>query len=34
VPVLARMHKKRLSAYATLGFDVSPTKQRGATQRT
>ncbi|HSV94269.1 MAG TPA: hypothetical protein VLH81_14400, partial [Desulfobacterales bacterium] len=24
VPVLARMHTKRLAAYASLGFDVRP----------
>lgn len=34
VPVLARMHKKRLSAYATLGFDVAAAKRRGSPQRT
>lgn len=28
VPVLARMHQKRLAGYAKLGFDVAPTRRR------
>ncbi len=34
VGVLARMHKKRLPAYAALGFDVSTAGRRGARQLT
>ncbi len=29
IPVLDRMHTKRLPAYATLGFDVPKTRRRG-----
>ncbi len=30
VPVLARMHKERRNAYATLGFDVPPARRRNS----
>ena len=33
VPVLARMHAKRLTAYAGLGFDIGKARRAGACAR-